>query len=103
MINPPVGSWRAVAKIAQAERDASMALVEPPVPGLQIRLPLNVTTLPREILSGDEIRITEMLPEALVDGLAQGELSATSVTSAFLRRAALAQKLVGSIERHSSI
>jgi hypothetical protein len=49
---------------------------------------------PAKVLHPDDVRITEMLPESLLALLASGELTATEVTTAFLRRAVIAQKLV---------
>lgn len=58
------------------------------------QIPLNVTGIPKTLLSEKEIEITEKLPEKLVEELANGSLTAVEVTNAFLRRAGLAQKLV---------
>ena len=92
-------SWQDVAKEAQDFRDASLVQVlgiaavfeqdaflnEPPK---------NVMTIPCLVLSPGDIQITESLPEELVKLLANGQLSAMDVTVAFLRRAAVAQRLV---------
>lgn len=93
----PGGNWKEIAQRAQRYRDASIALVEPPVPKVPDVLPLNVTPLPREHLSQAEIEITETLPEALLAKLAHGSLQCLDVTKAFLRRAALAQALTNCI------
>ncbi|RSL74472.1 hypothetical protein CEP51_011554 [Fusarium floridanum] len=77
-------------------RDASIA-VEPPLPNLPVKLPRNVTDLPRQLLTSREVEITEKSPEDLVQLMASGSLSAVEVTKAFLRRAALAQRLVNCI------
>ena len=50
--------------------------------------------IPRVALEPDEVRITELPTEVLLDLLASGKVTATTVTKAFLRRAGLAQKLV---------
>lgn len=92
--------WQEVAKHAQKVRDQSIDQIRPPVPDVPIDLPLNVTQLPRELLSKDEIDITESLPEDLLASLATSKLTSVEVTNAFLRRAGLAQKLVSEI--HSS-
>ncbi len=57
--------------------------------------PKNSTNIPSINLQAEDVEITASLPEELVKLLANGELTATEVTTAFLRRAALAQKLVG--------
>ncbi|KAI9772592.1 MAG: hypothetical protein M1839_002444 [Geoglossum umbratile] len=89
--------WQHVAQEAQEHRDASIARVQPEVPQLPPNLPTNVINIPHETLGRDEIRITEMTPEGLLGMLASGNLTATAVTRAFLRRAALAQKLTNCI------
>lgn len=87
-------SWQDVAKEAQDYRDASIAQAWPDMRELPKDLPKDVATLPHDYLSEEEIQITEMLPEDLLGKLSLGTLTATSVTNAFLHRAALAQKLV---------
>ncbi|KAK9453755.1 amidase signature domain-containing protein [Dipodascopsis uninucleata] len=82
-----------VAKAIQI-RDDSCAKVEPPLPELPDPLPLNVTGLARQLLTKEECDITETDPILLINGLAKGELKSVTVTKAFLRRAALAQKLL---------
>ena len=86
--------WQEVAKEAQERRDASIARLDPPVPEVPAELPSNVSLLPAELLSREENRVTETLPEDLVASLASGRLKCVEVTTAFLRRAGLAQKLV---------
>ncbi|CAG9981830.1 unnamed protein product [Clonostachys byssicola] len=81
---------------ARRRRDISLA-VEPPLPDLPKDLPLNVTSLPRGILTARECEITEKTPEGLVELLANGHFSAVEVIEAFLRRAALAQRLVNCV------
>lgn len=87
-------NWKEVAKKAQEHRDASVKLVEPAVPDVPTELPLDVTKIPKQLLTTEEVGITETAPEDLVTSLASGELTSTAVTSAFLRRAGIAQKLV---------
>ena len=87
-------TWQKVAEEAQRLRDDSLAAISPPIPEVPSELPDNVAYIPRDLLTPEEIRITETTPEDLVASLAQAKLSAVEVTSAFLRRAALAQKLV---------
>jgi len=50
--------------------------------------------MPETMLDPFEIRITQLPPEELVAELAKGEMTARAVTNAFLRRAALAQRVV---------
>lgn len=87
-------TWQQVAEDRQKHRDATIAAVAPSVPAVPKELPLNVTSIPKELLTSDEIEITEMKVEDLVPALAEGKLSAVDVTNAFLRRAAVAQALV---------
>lgn len=91
----PTRTWQEVAKEAQLHRDASIAKVNPPVPDVPAELPLDVTSLPRKLLTEREVEITETPAESLLASLATGKLKSVEVTNAFLRRAGLAQKLVG--------
>ncbi len=90
-------TWQEVAQIAQELRDKSIAEVEPTVPDVPSELPLNVSKIPAELLSNAEIGITETSPENLLASLASGKLTSVEVTNAFLRRAALAQKLTNCV------
>ncbi|KAL8698746.1 MAG: hypothetical protein Q9224_001715, partial [Gallowayella concinna] len=90
-------SWEDVAATAQKYRDASISLLDPPVPDLPQNLSKNVTDVPKQLLTTDEVLITETAPEALVKSLASGKLTSTVVIHAFLRRAGLAQKLTNCI------
>ena len=89
--------WQQIAQEAQDHRDASLAQV-----GLTASagfeqsgsLPKSSLNVPEKVLEHHDLRITETLPEDLLKRLAIGELSTTEVTTAFLRRAVLAQKLV---------
>ncbi|KAL1614147.1 hypothetical protein SLS54_010003 [Diplodia seriata] len=83
--------WQEVAAALQARRAATLAAVSPPLPALPATLPRNTTALSSQLLTADEVSITETPPEALLASLASGALSSTAVTRAFLRRAALAQ------------
>lgn len=87
-------SWKEVAEKAQEHRDASIKLVKPAVPDVPSELPLDVTEIPKHLLTTEEVMITETTPEDLVKSLASGRLTSTDVTNAFLRRAGIAQKLV---------
>lgn len=50
-------------KQAQDHRDASIAALEPPLPEPPAELPLDVTQIPKRILTAQEISITETTPE----------------------------------------
>ena len=87
-------SWPEIAQQCQEHRDKSIAKIQPSLPDVPSELPLNVTRIPQSLLSRRENDITVSSPEELVTSLATGQLSCIEVTNAFLRRAALAQKLV---------
>jgi hypothetical protein len=92
--------WQDIAREAQDYRDAS---IEPFLgitgqgAGVPEKLPKNSMSVPITALSPRDNEITELLPEQLTQLLATGKFSSTEVTTAFLRRAALAQKLVRNI------
>lgn len=99
--------WQSIAQRKQAYRDSlipqqwrissEMLLKDPP---LLKYGPQNVLHVPREcgILSSDEITITEgySVP-SLLSALATGRLTALKVTTAFCKRAAIAQQLTNCI------
>ena len=87
-------SWEDVARDAQKHRDSTIDAVEPPLPLLPSDISHNVIDIPRQTLSREEIKITETPFLKLLQLLQTGEVTTTAVTNAFLRRAALAQKLV---------
>jgi amidase len=87
-------SWQDVAQEAQEYRDATVDRVLPGATPLSKDLPKNVINIPSKVLSQKEVYITEMPAEDLLSKLTEGELTATGVIAAFLRRASLAQKLV---------
>lgn len=87
-------SWQEVAATAQELRDNSISRIYPPVPDVPQDLAKNVTGIPKQLLTTDEVLITETAPEELITALASGKISSTVVINAFLRRAGLAQKLV---------
>ncbi len=62
--------------------------------GTSGQLPKNVFDVPGKVIEQHDLQITEAEPEVLVGLLANGTLSSVEVTTAFLRRAALAQRLV---------
>ncbi|KAF2089205.1 putative glutamyl-tRNA amidotransferase subunit A [Saccharata proteae CBS 121410] len=94
---PP--SWQQIAQKVQAHRDATIAALQPSLDATAIPtdLPRNVTKIAAQVLSPSELSITESTPEKLLSQLATGDLKCTAVTSAFLRRAALAQHLTNCI------
>ncbi|KAL5391054.1 hypothetical protein DPSP01_001545 [Paraphaeosphaeria sporulosa] len=89
-------SWQSIAKRTQQQREATIAAVHPPIPDI-LDLPLDSTPIPKTILTPTEISITESDPVDLLAKLSSASLSSVDVTKAFLRRAALAQKLVNCI------
>lgn len=86
-------TWQEVAADRQKHRDATIALIEPAIPEIT-NIPLNTVPLAKQVLTPEEVKITESTVEELAPLLASGKLSAVTVTKAFLRRAALAQKAV---------
>ncbi|KAF2811031.1 amidase [Mytilinidion resinicola] len=94
----PKRPWQEVAREAQEYRDATMKDYETSLPEpLKSNMPNSVMNIPGSLLGGDDLRITELLPEELVSLLASGQLSSVAVTESFLRRAALAQKLANCV------
>lgn len=90
--------WREVAREAQQYRDSTIAAVQPELQTLPPTLPKNVMAIAGQVLSDREKYITSLSVNSVLDALAGrciGErLLAVDVVNAFLRRAALAQKLV---------
>ena len=74
-------------------RDTSI-LVDPPLSPLPETLSKNVTEIASSILTPEEIKITSCDVPELPQAIRSKEYSCETVTRAFLRRAALAQKLV---------
>jgi hypothetical protein len=95
----PKVSWKEIVNAVQKYRDASITAVTPSIPHVPQpeNLPRNVTGLPRQLLQQPEMDITETAAEKLVTLLAEGKLTSVAVVGAFLRRAAVAQKLVSDI------
>jgi hypothetical protein len=89
-----MSTWEETAQQMKDHRDATIAAIEPQLPQLAADLPLNVTSIPKQILTERELELTESTPEYLINALAAGFVTSTEVTKAFLRRAALAQQLV---------
>ncbi|KAI9047341.1 hypothetical protein LZ554_008788 [Drepanopeziza brunnea f. sp. 'monogermtubi'] len=89
----------AASLIAKARkvRDDSIAEVTPALAGLPDPLPKNVTGVYRDVLTEEEIKITSYDAPELLLALREKVFSCETVTRAFLRRAALAQKLTNCI------
>lgn len=84
-------------KLVRAERDASLAKVEPKLDSIPAvdDLPLSSQDMPKTILTPREIEITENYPiTQLLSLLRKRKVSVEEVTRAFLRRAALAHAAV---------
>ena len=89
--------WQAIAKKCQDHRQKTIESILPAVPDVPSRLSSNVTTLPAQLLPSEVLEVTEKSSESLLQELASGRLSSTSVVKAFLQRAGLAQKLTNCI------
>ncbi|KAL3444543.1 amidase signature domain-containing protein [Aspergillus insuetus] len=89
--------WIALVQQVRDRRDNSVAAVLPSRISLPTELPGNVTDIPPHNLDEKDIFITELSVRDLLTKLATRELTAVAVTEAFLRRAALAQKLVNCV------
>ena len=92
--NKPKRHWEEVAQEAQAYRDASIARLDLDLSSIPTPLPRNVLSIPAQVLSADDIEITKLKTEELLALLANGLLGAETVVTAFLHRAAVAQKVV---------
>lgn len=90
-------TWQETAAKVQRHRDETIAAIDPPVPSIPEKLPLNVTGIHAQLLPADVVSITETAPELLIKQLAAGELSCTAVTKAFLQRAGLASRLTNCV------
>ncbi|KAF3150202.1 hypothetical protein TWF594_010082 [Orbilia oligospora] len=93
-------SWQEIAAERQAHRESTIeALAKLPDPiiipgfGDPSKLPLNVYKTCQYYLTPREIEITEANPIIILAQLANSTISAVDVTRAFLKRAAIAQKL----------
>jgi hypothetical protein len=90
-----VNSWETLAKKARAVRDESLAAIDPPLPRLPSKLPRDVTGIPAQVLTPEEVEITETHDAtSLAQAIASKKYSAVTVVKAFLRRAGVAQLLV---------
>jgi hypothetical protein len=86
-------TWQEVAADRQRYRDETIAALEPALPDVK-DVPMNTIPLAKEVLTPEEIKITESTVEDLAAQLTEGKITAVEVTKAFLRRAGLAQKAV---------
>ena len=89
-------SWQELVADKQQRQKAAIPkewLIEPPRPDL-----LNVTGVPAScgLLSPTELKITESHVDVLLASLASGAWSSVEVTTAFYKRAIIAQQLVSS-------
>jgi len=90
--------WQDICADVQTYRDATVEAVFPALSSLTASdLPLNVTGVPADVLTSEEIRITSLPVEELLSLLASRELSCVETTNAFLKRAAVAQHLVNCV------
>lgn len=91
-----MGAEEFIAK-ALAIRDKSLAAVQPPLDleRLPHPLPKNVIPLAKDLLTEEELAITGLDVPELLGAIRRKQYSCLAVTKAFLRRAALAQQLVG--------
>jgi hypothetical protein len=89
-------TWQEVAADRQKHRDATISALDPPLPEIK-DVPLNTIPLAKQVLTAEEVKITEMTVEDLVVQLAKGAISCVTVMKAFLRRAGLTQKAVRSL------
>lgn len=87
-------SWQQTASKVQAYRLQSISKIHPAIPDLPMPLPKNVTGVPQQLLTPHEIEITQSTVEHLLACLSTGTWTSKTVALAFMRRAAIAQKLV---------
>ncbi|KAF7557023.1 hypothetical protein G7046_g6156 [Stylonectria norvegica] len=90
-------SWEETASAVQRHRNATISQVVPTLPDIDFELPQNVTAVPRRLLTKAECDITELPIEKLKCQIESGKLTVLETTKAYLRRAALSQKLVNCI------
>ncbi|KAF3922522.1 Acetamidase [Orbilia brochopaga] len=95
-------SWKDIAVQRRGHRDDTIndlvkhGIDVPSLPAAQ-DLPRNVYEIARNTLTDREQEITELGPTRLVEALAKSRYTSVQVTKAFLRRAAVAQKLTNCI------
>ncbi|KAL8912924.1 MAG: hypothetical protein Q9172_007392 [Xanthocarpia lactea] len=90
-------SWQQTAGRVQAYRLQSISKIQPAIPDLPLQLPKNVTAVPQQLLTQQELEITQSSVECLLACLSTGTWTSKTVTLAFLRRAAIAQNLVNCV------
>jgi amidase len=87
-------TWQEVAADRQRHREATLAALNPPLPTISSSSSeLDKTTIPASLLTPHELEITNTNVEDLLLKLSSGRWSCKEVTTAFLRRAGLAQGL----------
>ena len=88
-------TWKPLVAKAVKVRDDSLARIDPPLPKLPARLPQDVTTIPAQVLTLQEVEITGGHDAtSLAAAIASRKYTAETVARAFLRGAALAELLV---------
>lgn len=87
-------SWQQTASRVQAYRRQSISKIQPAIPDLPLQLPKNVTAVPQQFMTQEELEITQSSVDCLLACLSTGTWTSKTVTLAFLRRAAIAQNLV---------
>lgn len=89
-------SSKSARLIAQALhlRDTSVAEVQPPLFDVPNSSAKNVRRIADDVLTSEELRITSFDAPELIKLIREKSYTCEAVTRAFLRRAALAQKLV---------
>jgi amidase len=92
-----IGDWKTTVKQKQWQLELSIRDIHPVKPALGEDLPLNVTGIPKRVLSTSELQITETPAEKLVQYIAEKKFSSLEVTRAFLKRAAVASRLVNCV------
>lgn len=88
-----MNAFKLIAEV-RSFRDASISRIEPPLPELPDPLPKNVTGIAKQVLTEEEMKITSLDSPELLKAIREKVYTCEAVTRAFLRRAALAQKLV---------
>jgi len=90
--------WQDICADVQAYRDATVEAVFPALSSLIASdLPLNVTGVPADVLTFQELHITSLPTEEILHRLASRELTCFETTNAFIRRAAVAKHLVNCV------
>lgn len=87
-------SWQEAASKAKQHCEDTLAEVPGSIPHITKELTRNVTGVPGELLSKEDLKITNQNAEQLLDSLAAQRVTSVAITTAFLRQAALAQRLV---------